>query len=389
MTRSRLCVVILPLCALLSCTRGTGFRFAGKDKPESRPMPEERATIAPAAILQAGELPLWFLFTENGPELLETIDDACNYAALIPWPLTPHVRFVLAHGDDLMMAVNRDGFLCLSPREGNATGLYRVSGGDSWRRYTVGAFVEIYDMPVALLYRDDRFVDSGLPLPSPRLWTFDLTSPSPKFLVVPPLDIFSPEGGWDIDILRRGPDGYWYFRAIRKNPGAAETAPDIWMFRNENLEQENEEVSLGVFRRAALPEPFSAAPTVLRAMLAAVTIETGYNAVAVISPEFQSARFFASDRENEPIPAFYRGRTESNPNSAFLLTTTPQGRCMYQEMSPASSVSTRYFSLPSLPEGFVYTWIGMVGNTIFASWEEQDGYSVGAAGFMVIIRSGL
>ena len=44
----------------------------------------------------------------------------------------------------------------------------------------------------------------------------------------------------------------------------------------------------------------------------------------------------------------------------------------------------RRFSLPALPEGFVYTGIGMIANTVFASWEEQEGYSIGAAGFMVI-----
>jgi hypothetical protein len=35
-------------------------------------------------------------------------------------------------------------------------------------------------------------------------------------------------------------------------------------------------------------------------------------------------------------------------------------------------------------EGFCYTGIGMCGDTIFASWEEQEEYSIGAAGFMVI-----
>jgi hypothetical protein len=45
----------------------------------------------------------------------------------------------------------------------------------------------------------------------------------------------------------------------------------------------------------------------------------------------------------------------------------------------------RRFSLPPLPEDFVYTGIGLAGDTVFASWEEQDGYSIGAAGFMVLL----
>ncbi|WP_461256647.1 hypothetical protein [Treponema sp. R80B11-R83G3] len=41
-------------------------------------------------------------------------------------------------------------------------------------------------------------------------------------------------------------------------------------------------------------------------------------------------------------------------------------------------------SLPPLPEGFVYTGIGRVSGSLFASWEEQTDFSIGAAGFVVV-----
>jgi hypothetical protein len=41
------------------------------------------------------------------------------------------------------------------------------------------------------------------------------------------------------------------------------------------------------------------------------------------------------------------------------------------------------FSLPLLPENFVYTGIGLAGDTVFAAWEEQRDWNIGAAGFMV------
>ncbi|MCL2759333.1 MAG: hypothetical protein FWD22_03895 [Treponema sp.] len=41
-------------------------------------------------------------------------------------------------------------------------------------------------------------------------------------------------------------------------------------------------------------------------------------------------------------------------------------------------------SLPPLPEGFYYTEIGRTGNVLFASWEEQEDFSIGAAGFLVV-----
>jgi hypothetical protein len=38
---------------------------------------------------------------------------------------------------------------------------------------------------------------------------------------------------------------------------------------------------------------------------------------------------------------------------------------------------------PPLPEQFVYTHTGRLGDLVIAAWEEQDQYSIGASGFMV------
>jgi hypothetical protein len=45
-------------------------------------------------------------------------------------------------------------------------------------------------------------------------------------------------------------------------------------------------------------------------------------------------------------------------------------------------------SLPVLPQGFVYTGIGRANGSLFASWEEQEEFSIGAAGFVVIKPAG-
>ena len=42
------------------------------------------------------------------------------------------------------------------------------------------------------------------------------------------------------------------------------------------------------------------------------------------------------------------------------------------------------FSLPTLPEGFIYTGAAFLGDVIAASWEEQEEAGIGAAGFMVM-----
>jgi hypothetical protein len=330
----------------------------------------------PWAIVQAGEYPLWFQFGNAGPVPIETIEDACFSAAFVPWPHAPHVRFMLAQGDDLLMAVNQEGLIRFAPQGAGRMGLYRYSGGDFWRQYTVGAFVLIDTLPAALLYRDDRFLDSDAPLPSPRLWTFDLSSTALKTLTLPALDIFAPEDDWDIDALRRGGDDQWYFRASRKNA----TRPELRMFRSGDLIEEGTQVSLGTFQNTALPQPLSAAPESLREMLNTAFAESGSGVAAIVSPEFQMIRSFAADKEKEIIFGFYSGNTDSQPGGAFLVAIQASGNGWYIKSAPSVS----RFSLPALPEGFYYTGICMVGDNIIASWEEQDEYSIGAAGFMVI-----
>lgn len=370
MRRFYFCTAIL-LCFLLSCARNKNRDSAAADAPHITP--PAVPSVLPIAVLQAGKYPLWFQFTAGGPVLIESIEDACFSAALIPWPLAPHIRFMLAQGEDLLIAVNGGGFICLSPQEAGRVGLYHFSGGEFWRQYTVGAFILFDEKPAALLYRDDRFFDSDAPLPAPRLWTFDLRSGGPKSCAIPSLDAFLPENGWDIDSLRRGSDTLWYFRAVKKTAGQ----PEIRMLRSGDLVQEGEKVSLGAFQNAALPEPLSAAPPPLREILTAVFSESGCGLAAVVSPEFQTTRAFAADREKAAISGFYSNR----PEKTFFLAVFPNGNALYTET--AASV-IRHFSLPALPENFVYTGIGLCGDTVFASWEEQDEYSIGAAGFMVI-----
>jgi hypothetical protein len=362
------CAVALLSCLMFSCTRGkTGV------PPETEP-PLSVAPL-PSAVLQAGKYPLWFQFADEGPVLIETIEDACFSAAFIPWPLARHIRFILARDDEIMMAVNRDGFICLSlwqGKQGNeGIGLYHLVGGEYWHYYTTGAFFLSGEdrEPVALLYLDDRFIDSDQPIPQHRLWTFDLRAASPYTMAMLALDDYPAEKGWNIDALRRGPDAYWYFRATRKT----EARPEIRMLRTGDFTMPGEQVPLGAFQNSAKPEPVSAAPEALGEMLGIVFSKSGYSAANVVSPEFQCARLFASDPDSGAIAGFYTG--------AYLLAVSANGEAFYIEKGETSASP---FSLPALPEGFVYTGIGMIAGTVFASWEEQEGYSIGAAGFMAI-----
>ena len=333
------------------------------------------------AVLQAGEQPLWFQVTDEGCLLKETIEETLYSAALIPWPLAPHIRFSLAKDGELVMAVNRNGFIRFSPWDGGAgVGLYHYPGG-AWHEYTVGALALIKDKPVALLYRDDKFYDADVPPPSPRLWTLDLYSNVPRAIALPALDAFVAEDGWDIDTLRQGDDGLWYYRAVKKNTAGAE----ILMLRSSDLALAGERITLGSFQNAALPGTLSASPEPLGKLLTALFDESDCKAIAVVSPDFQSTRTYATDRESPAIAGFYANQSDDS-QAVFLLATFPDGNTILATQQADSTVSISRFALPPLPEGFVYTGIGVIMDTIVASWEEQDGYSIGAAGFMVLKR---
>jgi hypothetical protein len=57
-----------------------------------------------------------------------------------------------------------------------------------------------------------------------------------------------------------------------------------------------------------------------------------------------------------------------------------------QSPGGAAAESGGTAALPPLPENFVYSHVTQLGDFLFAAWEEQEDYNIGAAGFMVIRR---
>jgi hypothetical protein len=293
--------VLITACVLGSCARPDKEPVPIKEVP-STPLPLQPAA-RPLAILQPGKYPLWFQLTEDGPVLLESIEDAILSAAFVPWTFALHVRFFLQKDGELTMVINGDGFLKLAPYSGTVDGLalYRFPCGDYWRQYTAGGFVFYEEQPAALLYLDDRFWDSDAPLPQPRTWTFNMESNNPFPLDIPALEQYPAEEGWDADILRLGSDGFWYYRLSKKSG----PRPEVRLLRTLDLSQSGKPVSLSLFQN-------------------------------------------------------------SSPEKMELANT---------------------LSLPELPEGFVYTGTAMAGNTLFACWEEQEDFNIGAAGFVLLMKN--
>jgi len=288
---------ILPLIIIFSCTRSL------PENPEIEVQPnipaaviEVRPAARPSAILQPGKYPIWFQLTEKGPVHISSIEDAIYSAAFIPWPFAYHVIFSIDWNGNLVILINRDGFMKFTQDGSSRIVMYHFSGGEYWKQYSAGGLAVHDDKPVALLYFDDRFLDSSAAVPLIRTWTFDMKSNIPFPLEIGVLKPFPAEEGWNVDTLRKASDGFWYFRAVKKTG-----SPEIQLRRTADLSQAGEPVSLGVFQNSA--------------------------------PRRQNIS---------------------------------------------------YSSLPDLPEGFFYTGTTFIGDNLFAFWEEQQDYSIGAAGFLVV-----
>jgi hypothetical protein len=295
---------------ILSCSRSDEKTEMEKIDILQTPEQEQPIVISagarPLAILQPGKYPLWFQLTESGPALLDSIEDAIFSSAFIPWPFALHTSFfnlipeTASGADELFMAINGYGFIKLA-------GHYSQTSGETesltmycfpreiFQQYTIGGFVFYEDKPAALLYLDDRFLDTDAPHPLSRTWTFNMESNRPFPLDIPALEFFPAEDGWSADTLRLGSDGFWYYRVRRFNA-------EIHILRTADLSKAGEPASLAAF----------------------------------------------------------------------------------QNSTPVEPELTEDFYLPDLPDGFVYTGVVKVGDTLIAFWEEQDNFFIGAAGFMVL-----
>jgi hypothetical protein len=322
-------------------------------------------------------------------------------------------------GEDLIMGVNQEGFLILSPggygssgapgMSGDGAGenlvLYRAEG--AWNSYTIGTLFFWEDHPAAFLYRDDFFLDpTAPPLPHP-VFVLRNDSPRPEAVPVPALETFPPGEGWESDSLRRSPDGFWYFRQMQKGVSRSEG----FYFRTPSLARAGEGVSLSAWRNSAAPGELSSAPLLLGEVLRFFfggLEEGGAPAALILSADFAGTAAFAapgfggsSGGGGITLRGCYRGKSGGLPRyggagaavdgtagaagkakpGEKALAIMGSGRGVY---ASAETPAPQAFSLPELPEGFIYTGIALVGDAAAAFWEEQEEAGIGAAGFMVI-----
>jgi hypothetical protein len=422
----------LVLLLSLSCVRPAPQDGAVLPAVETEALPEESsgplAGIRPWAIIEPGENPLWFELGPEGPRLISSPAEA-SLAPFSPWPLARNITGLLAWEHGLVMGVNRGGLLLWAGGPEGGLSLYYLADS-GWDPYAHASLFLFQGEPAVLLYRDDFFLDSEAALPSPRVWGLSREGGGLLARDVPAFGEFPAEEGWDLDMLRLGRDGLWYYRGVRK--AAAEQ--EIRYLRGADLGFPGEATSPGVFRNATVPYTQREAPPLLESVLHEAFRLGGAGqaqTAAVVSPDFPAARYYAGDAPlgeelielagyletagpaaadgvdrtggpDEGLPGeagagMAEGATEGygaveGIAEGFALVIRPDGRGVYGKAGglpgePAGEgpeFRIAPFSLPPLPEGFAYTWVGLRGSAVVAAWEEQQSWQIGAAGFLVI-----
>ena len=361
-------LLFLPLAIITSCTQESGGETPAVVARESAAWPA-------VALLRTGKNPIWFELAPDGPKHIASAA-AAELSPYTPWPHARYITGMLLWDGFLVMAVNGDGFLVLGPSENADLALYRASHS-LWKPYTAESFFLWDDKPAVLLYRNNFFSGPAVPPVFPQIYVLDKSSPVPLGVSVPAFESF-PEGGfWETELARLAPDGFWYYRMKEKGGLQNETA----YFRTASLSEAGEEITVNEWRNSGDPEwPRNVSLHLTHILDRAPELVPGrISAVRVLSPDFDRPRLFSSARSGESLVILHSYSRETPEPLALVILGDGCGF-----ICEGKEPEVKPFSLPALPDGFVYTGIALVENAIVASWEEQREAGIGAAGFMVM-----
>jgi hypothetical protein len=290
------------------------------------------------------------------------------------------------HAEAICMGVNRSGFVLIAPARNQSSALYRFFDTPHFDPYSISSVFSWKGSTRLLLSRDRFFSTADIPVPNPRV--FALTIDGELVANEEPLSFtgFPAVDGWDVEVVERTRDGRFVLRAVRSTSGGG-----IAYAEADSLDSASVATSAAAFRLAQTPRPAIAAEPVLRRLLLSASGTLSSGAVLLVGTiiadgDFPESYLVSQDLESEPQLLLSRPETEIQKASAavagdWACLLFPDGACFIVDGLEKPLIGARF---PPLPEGFVYSSIGITKRLAVAAWEEQDEWSVGAAGFVVL-----
>ncbi|MDR3356408.1 MAG: hypothetical protein LBO04_04390 [Spirochaetaceae bacterium] len=237
-------LILLPLLAgAYGCTK----KAAPPGPLPQVPQVSGESRARPELLVKAGAAPLWLEFDGEGLRPLSSPEDAA-LKPLIPWPLAEHAAGIVSWEGGLAIAVNRWGFWLVKDAAGGLFELYFLADKETTPRYTMRRAFTFQGRPAFLLYRDDFFVEHGIPPPAARVLAVKSDVSGLEAVEIPAFSAFPGAEGWDIEDFFT-PDGVlWYFKALHKGGGSGKVS----YVRAETLSAGGEEIPFDAYIRAAM-----------------------------------------------------------------------------------------------------------------------------------------
>ncbi|WP_304223420.1 hypothetical protein [Gracilinema caldarium] len=437
------CLYVLPILFLvLGCSKKN---IETRETKSVRPEPFRLFTYKQGQDSQDSNQGQWY---EISPGHLNPIKDPANSQVVpyAPWTAARRIVGFVARSSNAFAGLNREGFLVFEETPAGDLALYKIDGGAFVEPYcalalmlvpsaelgtaqNLGQSLSAGSVPALLVARDPYFGDllngsgttAGSGVSSPSV-------PENPFVYLDWAD-FSPQaklpqairpqavrpaafgiGLANVEALTRSSDGRWYMKVAQSNATArAATADSVspgtasaslvspaaasagsesskFYYAAPALNKEATRISRGDYQNALYPQPFGNMPRAVQTLMRAFSDsqrKKHYPVLQLLKKDSYGLETFVADPETKNTVPLSGGETEivkflGYADSEKALVILPDGRGVIRR----SKIEA--FELPSLPEGFAYTGVVLINRWLIASWEEQESFAVGAAGFLVL-----
>ncbi len=414
------CLYVVPiLFLLLGCSNKT---VETRETIHARPEPFGVLTYLQGQDFTGSSQSRWY---EIAPGLLNPIQDPASSQVVpyVPWTTARRIVGFVATGSAAIAGLNREGFLMFEETPSGDLALYKIDGGPAVEPYCSLAIMLVpsseletdqnpgrsmpdqaapvgtRSVPAMLVARDPYFGDllngdsstAASEVPSPSV-------PDHPFVYLDWSD-FLPHavlprafglGGSNIEALTRSSDGRWYMKVSHLNASARSASAGLESSKHyyaaPALNQEGASINRGDYQNGLNPQPFANMPRAVQSIMRAFTDsqrKKHYPILQLLKKDSFGLETFVADPGTKNTVPLSGGETEivkflGYADSEKALVILPDGRGVIGHSKLES------FALPPLPEGFVYTGIVLINRWMIASWEEQESFAVGAAGFLVL-----